>query len=640
MDEFAKYYGQNDMFSGINLKNAEKIIISFDPQTDCKDINQIIQLFNIQLYFDNNMFLKEWDKQTIVNYSKIIENFKGCIGKFFSKITSKELIELYKNVSHIYKQDFWKLINKYKFYKQIEAEDLKKFITEHPGALRCILECDKMVRNFDEDITEVLVSHPQYAEIVLDVYATRSDKCLMYLPKTLDKTKIKDMLKEYIAWADANVNYLQLISHFKSCNNLETNDRIRYEASKRCRAFWNNISHDKSNNLISYGAEISFTDLKTSASPIEISSADNIIKISYDINWINNNLDYPTLLNNFIHLFGYVDGQSRCTFISNPSKMGVIEKVFGIKGNKDYITGIDYNYSDMISSTQMHGYIEQLENNGIYIEDIFKWFFEVYLSEEFGVKNFSYFAPSKNASTIEKIMLLVPQFDGINKQFNIYIENGYMDRDFFEFSSDAYKLSSTGSLLNKKYIYIDSPIIQKAVYLMFSDQSLLYYDKDEKFKSLPDMLRHKKTKISEFVDYNKHDLEYLIDNGFIYVENDYVTLDEYKTCIMNDLYNNEVILYQRYERLGSRYFSQLQDWIELGYLKNENTLFTRQEQEYLDYMLNVQRFNNGPELRDKYAHGIIPTNEHTLMKDYIKLLKIMTLLIIKINDEFCFKYPQ
>lgn len=376
VDEFVKYYGQNDMFSGINLKNAEKIIISFDPQTDCKDINQIIQLFNIQLYFDNNMFLKEWDKQTIVNYSKIIENFKGCIGKFFSKITSKELIELYKNVSHIYKQDFWKLINKYKFYKQIEAEDLKKFITEHPGVLRCILKYEKMVKKFDKELTDVMLNYPKFTEIVLDVYARKSD---INLPKALDKTKIKDILKGYVACEDANINYLQLISHFKSCNNLETNDRIRYEASKRCRAFWNNISHDKSNNLISYGAEISFTDLKTSASPIEISSADNIIKISYNVNWINDNLDYPTLLNNFIYLFEYVDRQSRCTFTSNLSKMSALEKNLGIHGNKDYITGIDYNYSDMISSTQMHGYIEQLENNGIYILKIFSNGFSKYI---------------------------------------------------------------------------------------------------------------------------------------------------------------------------------------------------------------------------------------------------------------------
>lgn len=37
----------------------------------------------------------------------------------------------------------------------------------------------------------------------------------------------------------------------------------------------------------------------------------------YSNNWIKNNKDYPTLLNNFIYLFEYIDIQARCTHVSN-----------------------------------------------------------------------------------------------------------------------------------------------------------------------------------------------------------------------------------------------------------------------------------------------------------------------------------
>lgn len=52
-------------------------------------------------------------------------------------------------------------------------------------------------------------------------------------------------------------------------------------------------------------------------------------------------------------------------------------------------------------------------------------------------------------------------------------------------------------------------------------------------------------------------------------------------------------------------------------------------------MLNNHKFDNGPQLRNIYIHGSnsldIKKHEH----DYYKLLKIMVLIILKINEEFC-----
>jgi len=50
--------------------------------------------------------------------------------------------------------------------------------------------------------------------------------------------------------------------------------------------------------------------------------------------------------------------------------------------------------------------------------------------------------------------------------------------------------------------------------------------------------------------------------------------------------------------------------------------------------------NNGPELRNKYAHGIFPVDPKKQEHDYIELLRIMVLIIIKINEEFCIMNPN
>ena len=80
--------------------------------------------------------------------------------------------------------------------------------------------------------------------------------------------------------------------------------------------------------------------------------------------------------------------------------------------------------------------------------------------------------------------------------------------------------------------------------------------------------------------------------------------------------------------------------LEKGDVEMESSLFTRREQEYLDYMLNTQEFINGPELRNKYVHGTFSTSVETHRRDYVELLKIMVLIIIKINEEFCLRFPE
>ena len=92
---------------------------------------------------------------------------------------------------------------------------------------------------------------------------------------------------------------------------------------------------------------------------------------------------------------------------------------------------------------RLTGYLKQLELNNIKLENIFKWFFETYLDDEFDSKGFQYFVPSEQASWLEKILVLITQFDSVIKQFRFYIEDKAVDRAFLEFSSDQYKLSDT-----------------------------------------------------------------------------------------------------------------------------------------------------------------------------------------------------
>ncbi|MFR8104544.1 MAG: hypothetical protein ACLU8F_05665 [Clostridia bacterium] len=83
--------------------------------------------------------------------------------------------------------------------------------------------------------------------------------------------------------------------------------------------------------------------------------------------------------------------------------------------------------------------------------------------------------------------------------------------------------------------------------------------------------------------------------------------------------------------------------ISEGILKSESTLFSRSEIDYLNYYLNKSEFNNGLDLRNMYIHGTQPSeieSDQTHENNYMRILKIFVLAIIKINDDLCTYYDN
>ena len=54
-------------------------------------------------------------------------------------------------------------------------------------------------------------------------------------------------------------------------------------------------------------------------------------------------------------------------------------------------------------------------------------------------------------------------------------------------------------------------------------------------------------------------------------------------------------------------------------------------------MENIESINkeNYIDLRNKYAHSTYPQSKEVQKRDYIELLKVMVLIITKMNEEFC-----
>ena len=116
------------------------------------------------------------------------------------------------------------------------------------------------------------------------------------------------------------------------------------------------------------------------------------------------------------------------------------------------------------------------------------------------------------------------------------------------------------------------------------------------------------------------------------VENSCLAIDTVRRTVLADLFYNEVVCPNYYDQKLKK---QIDDFIEKGDMRYENTLFSRAEQDYLNYILNKSEFSNGLDLRNRYSHDTCSLVESEQIKDYMELLKIMVVIIIKINEEFC-----
>ena len=82
---------------------------------------------------------------------------------------------------------------------------------------------------------------------------------------------------------------------------------------------------------------------------------------------------------------------------------------------------------------------------------------------------------------------------------------------------------------------------------------------------------------------------------------------------------------------------EIHELIRNNDLRYGSTLFSEPEQAYLNYQLNQAEFSNGLDLRNKYIHSSYSRDPRIQEEDYDRLLRIMALVVMKVNEEFCLR---
>lgn len=639
-----KYYGPQDLLYGYKLNRIEQIDISDDSLVD---INDAIEYFEIKRYFDNGACSKEWSvEEHQAYYEKADKLFKKTL-KIFSCLNDKEIVEIYNKVDINYKSSFWMLFDICKLYNKITSVAFKKLIHCEHIPVAEVFSHKNIVNTYGLLLKEMIFTNEYGVNIIIDFFEQdyqTENKPKLYLPKEMSGEDICDFLDKYCDSNTPNVSILESICELEANKNLPISDELKLKAMRRYKDEWKKSY----NNGIHFETAIEISiDEKQEKEVIEKVEGNNY-SFSYSEKFLLDNLEMPDILNIFIYIFNYVDIiQQRCTFVSKLSYSGIIERTFRKHSKRHYYTSYVFDILNNITTLQMQSYYEFLERNTIQLEDVLSWFFTRYLQEEFGCSEMRLLFPTKNASYAEKCASIITTFDAAIKQYTKFVQNGNIDFELIKMSTKPITFENIPSLNDGKYVYGKGESFEHLCFLMFSDQSLIHYverihREGKNYDSFYNLIVSETLYTSDFYEYQMPMIELLQKYDLICIDEadgQITAKNEQRIAILNDLYKNEVISKLHYSKC---LYEEFNDLVDLELVEEKSSLFSQPEIDYYNFMLNRSEYCNGLEIRNNYIHGNqhVNPNEEEHKRNYYILLKLFVLFAIKVNDDFCLKYPE
>ena len=624
-----KFYSEHDMTCGIELNKIADKINTNVIDNECK-ISDLIEFHNILKYLEIKRFSDYIEKLVHIDSKTLEKEIRKKTGRFLGNVGAN-YVNLYDEIDFTDTEDFLEIIEKYKLYEQISELDFKELLNKEYVHIYMVLKFKRLTEHYDLTIKQRILSDFSNAETIISKYLGETS---LFLPPSLSNSEILELIDGYIDSPSVHINYLRSIIVFPTNRGLNIPDKIRLHAKRKeiveNEKIFKNGTGIESSVTISYPTDIS--------EEIIITKTGTNVDIRVSRKWIEENQDYPTLWNNFIHLFNIVDDKFRLTLVSKTNGMSALESVFSPSGSHLYKTSYGFSFMEMIANAEVNSYLQVMSIFNIRIEDMIEWFFINYLKVEFSIDNFVVKMPSDVSPYFEKCRSILPELDRIFKQYNALVEDGEIDQELIQLSSSSFKNNEIKSFNSNKYVYPLGGWYKTATYLLFSDQSGIFHLRSQKenYMNFVDLIVKGCVKKNDFLEYQLQRMQWLFDNGLIFENEDgYIKFVNLKTIyVLKELYYEDVLSYWHYHEEIRKI---IDDFERKNSVTFESTLLSRNEQDYLDYYLNKAKFTNGFDIRNRYLHGTNGSDENQYKADYYLILKLIIIIVIKINDDMCIK---
>lgn len=616
-----KYFGTNDLSIGWFL-NKIGTRLNYVSNKNNKGINDYLEMYNCYQYFKNvpNYKFNKEDEE-------ILNDVMEVVGIYFSYITNDNIVEISKNLESKYKSDFLELIEKFKVYKKVNEDKFSLLLNEKITPIKLVCNFKLIVENFSNVISNHMINNKQSAEIIIDI---KIGNIKGNLPKEITNKVANELITQYVKSNNPNYNYLMKIIESAPYEGFNIEPYNKLEAKKKVEEIKNKYFNE--NKYIEIQYIIEYKDVPQ-VKLIETNEMQ--IFIFFDHNYLKSNLDYPTILNNFIWLFDFMDFNGNLTCVlNNKNKQTHLERAFNSNVPKNYPISDNFRQIEIKQYALMLKYYQFLQSNDINIEIIFKWFFEEYLANEFDLIGML-FSISTSCTYNEKCLNIVTNIESILDQFQCYIMYGKIDHQLIHLSSNQKSFQSMNSLISNKYIYCTEKLnrIYKLIFSRYSELIDILECKNSKENNFFELLSNSKEGL--VLREENENIKLLKKIKLLKENNDkIITIDNFTVGkVIESLYLLKSISFLR---LCNDEKEIINNFYEEKLIYKESSLFSNIEADMFDYYLNNKSFSNGHSLRNAYTHGKVGyLNEKEHYKNYVLLLKIMIMIILKLNEELC-----
>lgn len=637
-----KAYDRNDWSFGLNVSRAEKLLQKLSLDEPVKNVNDAIEAYNVGKILSN----PDVEIKSIKNSKEVQEKLKKQYFRFFNQITNTNMVEIYEAINIRYLDDFWSLFEKCNKYKIIDESIIRQLLDCENRTIYYILQNRNTTQSYGKCLREYMLAAEKSAEILIRKYIEKKPPTqpTINIPDTFTGDDYKTILNKYIDYPGANLNYLRAIFNAPNSGEFPIDEHIRLKVKKRIEDIEKKIFDPNSaiHTSITIGIGKNRNPVDTEYSvPLNL-------KIIYSESWLKKYLDFPTILNNFIYLVGLIDLDGRCILTEYATDKPSFLKFIGVRGKKEYQMSLVQHMRINAMVSSLAAYRDFLQNFHVRLEDVIPWFFKEYLKNEFQAEGFLFGVPTIIDADADSSIQLLTQFDRVLKEFHYYASDGTINQELMEMSSNPVPIKAISSLLKDKYLYANSPEIKYTMVQLFSDQSDLTIiakkgQNDEKYtyeENFVSLIKKHQVFDQDFENYQRGALQLLKKQNVIEIaSNGLIKLNKIKCSILWELYEYGVINAYYYNR-NPRRKQCIENMIATEDVRYENTLFSIPEQNILNYILNKSQYSDGTDLRNKYIHGTYSLDRNTQYNDYLMILLIVIVTVLKINEEFCLKHPE
>lgn len=633
--EKVKFYKRDDLSVGLYLDRLRIVVDSVDPSTHTVgSLNDALELFSITKFIDEGLFHRDWPKEYIDELKAKNPKIKDLMAKYFKALTTDVVTDELKDLYSAYYDDFITLFAQYDLGSRVPEADFKSLMEGSGLSIRDLLRSKYLVTKYPATIKEEFLSAPENFEVFLGMYTYEKDEKKLYIPSTITKQEMLELCKSYVGSDSANPNYLDiLLKPIKGAEQFITLDpATKINIKKRTEEIQEKLLGDISENGLRFGIAILSSK---AAYDKELESSSPTDMVAYiDNNWLEKHHEYPDVLNGFLHVWEFFSDDLISVMPSYPNKeIGAIMRHMGVRTANSYEIDVYFDLKHQLAVGKIQMITELLSRNGIRIEDVIDWFFSAYSKEEFGIEWLPLNMPNKDEVTGNKTATLFRIEESIRTQYEVLATHGSIDSEIVNMTNTP-RLAALPSFTEKKYAYFHGDLSRTIAGLLYSDQtSITYIDDKRNGHAFINLISSHPLKLSDFLEHQKPDVQYLIDSGVIIIREDGTLghADINELYVYKKLYADGVVGYHHSSNEIQAVLDKMQSE---GTVVFENTLFSAQESDYLNFVLNNSQFDNSWAIRNMYQHGT-PTysNKQRYDFDYHMALIVLIHHVIKINDE-------